>query len=240
MHTAGMAGHHEPRVAPRHREPIHYSAPARFHNHGHHYYGYHIDILPHNCIHHCYWGHDYWLHDGIYYRYWDGHYYVCRPPYGTWFDRSLYELELMEVRMAYYNTINRAYDVIDENYATIQAQNAQIAANNATIAAQNANIAAGSSQAASSYNLAASLGLVQSYADASMTYYYDDGIFFILKDGQYITIVPPAGAIVESLPDDYETISLGGHDYFKVDDTIYRMVINGGKPVFEVLGQLPQ
>ncbi len=196
-------------------------------------------MLPHGCIHHRYWGHDYWYYDGLYYRYWDGYYYVCRPPYGTWIDRDLYELELMEVRMAYYNTVNNTNQVINENYATIQEQNAIIAQNNATIAAQNSAISAGTAKAAGSSSLAASLGLIQSYADANVTYYYNDGTFYVLQNGQYVTIVPPAGAIVETLPDDYETINLGGHDYYKVDDTVYRMSIVDGKPVFEVLGQLP-
>lgn len=196
--------------------------------------------MPEHCVHHHYWGHDYWYHDGCYYRWWNNHYYICRPPYYTWFERDLYELELMTVRMSYYNTINNAYEIVNENYNTIAEQNAIIAANNATIAAQNAEIAAGAQKASDSYALAHKLGLIQSYAAANETYYYDDGIFFIMKDGKYYTIVPPAGAIVEKLPDDYETISLQGHDYFKVDDTILRMIISNGKAVFEVLGQLPE
>ena len=41
-------------------------------------------------------------------------------------------------------------------------------------------------------SLASQLGLVQSYADASVNYYY--------QDGSYYVIVPPAGALVEELP----------------------------------------
>lgn len=82
---------------------------------------------------------------------------------------------------------------------------------------------------------------MQSYADASVQYYYDDGVFFVKDaDGQYRTIVPPAGAIVDALPDDYQTVTLGGAQYYQVDDTIYRMVIIEGKACFEVLGQIPQ
>jgi hypothetical protein len=89
-----------------------------------------------------------------------------------------------------------------------------------------------------SYLLAASLGLVQSFADANVKYYYDDGVFFIEgKDGQYQTIIPPAGAIISELPDDYEVVVLGGKEYYRVDNTIYRMVVLEGKAYFEVLGQ---
>ena len=88
-------------------------------------------------------------------------------------------------------------------------------------------------------NLAYQLGLVQSYAEASMKYYYYDGVFYRkTSDGRYYVIVPPAGALVEELPSDYETIYRGGKEYFKVDNTLYQYTIVDGKPYFEVLGQL--
>ena len=227
------------RTAPRDRQPIHYEQIACFGHHGPHYFGYHVHALPPHCVHHHYWGHDYWFYDGIYYRCWDGRYYVSRPPYGYWFERTAYELELIACRIAYYSTLDRIYDTVDENYRTITEQNRIIAENNATIAAQNAAIASGQQLANGSYELARRLGLVQSFADASLEYYYDDGIFFILKNGKYVTIVPPAGAIVEKLPEDYETIVLGGQEYYNLDDTVFRVIISEGKALFEVLGQLP-
>ena len=88
-------------------------------------------------------------------------------------------------------------------------------------------------------SLASQLGLVQSYADASTTYYYQDGVFYMIApDGRYYVIVPPAGALVEELPYDYETVYINGNEYFRVDDTLYQYTILDGKPYFEVLGQL--
>ena len=46
------------------------------------------------------------------------------------------------------------------------------------------------------------------------------------------------GALVQELPDDYETITLDGEEYYKVDDTVYKLTIIDGSPYFEVLGQL--
>ncbi len=51
-------------------------------------------------------------------------------------------------------------------------------------------------------------------------------------------IVPPAGALVGELPDDYETITLGGQEFYKVDDTVYRLTLVNGVPQLEVLGQM--
>lgn len=154
------------------------------------------------------------------------------------FDRALYELDLAIVRFAYYNSLYRTYEAINDNYRTIEEQNRIIAQNNAAIVQQNADLSAGQPMADESYRLATSLGLVQSYADANVKYYYDDGVFFIVgADGQYQTIVPPAGAIVDQLPDDYEIVILGGNEYYRVDNTIYRMVVIQGKACFEVLGQ---
>jgi hypothetical protein len=44
--------------------------------------------------------------------------------------------------------------------------------------------------------------------------------------------------LVENLPEDYEMVTLNGEEYYKVDDTVYRVTISEGKPYFEVLGQL--
>lgn len=228
-----------PRIAPRDRGFIDHHAPACFYHHGPHYYGYHIHALPPHCHTHWYWGREYYFCDGLYYRYWDNYYHVCRPPYGILFDRALYNIDLVLCDIAFYSTVYRVYDAINDNNRTIQEQNEIIARNNATIAQQNSAIAKNNVIADESYQLAQRLGLVQSYADANTKYYYDDGIFFTLdKSGQYVTIVPPAGAVITELPDDYDIVNLGGENYYKVDDTIYRVVINNGKACFEVLGQL--
>ena len=159
------------------------------------------------------------------------------------FHPTLVDVALTAVRFAYYYDMYHRWDTINDNWETINEQNRIIAANNATIASQNEVIA---SQTASksvvadeAYRLASQLGLIQSYADASVQYYYEDGVFFVLDaNGEYKVIVPPAGAIVESLPDDYETVTLQGNEYYQVDDTIYRTVIMDGKAYFEVLGQI--
>ena len=228
------------RTRPADRGPIAYDHAHHFYGREPHMFGHHVSVLPPHYERHIYWGRPYYIWDGIFYRSWGGHYYVCRPPYGYFFDRALYDLELFTCRFAYYTTVYNTYRIVDNNYNTIQEQNQIIAKNNAIIAEQNEQIRANNMKASYSYELAARLGLVQSYASATTQYYYDDGIFFVLNsNGQYETIVPPAGALVEELPDDYEEIELGGDTYYRVDDTVYRIVINNSKPVFEVLGQMP-
>ena len=144
------------------------------------------------------------------------------------------------VRLSYYNTVVNTYSQISENNQYIAQQNAIIAQNNATIAAQNAQIAAGQQQAQVAYTLANQLGLVQSYAAADSNYYYQDGVFYMMDaKGEYKVIVPPAGALVENLPEDYDLVTLAdGNEYYKVDDTVYKITILEGKPYFEVLGQM--
>jgi len=95
-------------------------------------------------------------------------------------------------------------------------------------------------KSAAAYSAATKLGLVQSYASANSEYYYDDGVFFTKgSDGQYEVIVPPAGALIKALPDDYDTVTLSdGNEYYRVENTIYRMTVSDGVPYFEVLGQL--
>lgn len=229
-----------PRIEPRHRDFIEHGHASLFYRRGHHHYGYRVHVLPSHYHRTRFWGYDYYICDGIYYRFWDDCYHICRPPYGIFFDRALYDLELLACDIAYYSTVHRAYSRINDNYRTIDEQNRIIAQNNATIAAQNQAMASNTAAENASYQLANRLGLFQSYASAGTDYYYDDGIFFIEDNGQYKTIVPPAGAIITELPDDYETIILEGTQYYKVDDTIYQVVISDGRAVFEVLGQLQQ
>lgn len=261
-HFNGGAPKHVP---PRERPHIHYDRPGHFYGHDRHYFGHRVHYLP-RYRRVSYWGIDYYLYNGVYYRYWLGTYYVCRPPFGVLFDLAL-DAQLTACRFAYYNNVYRTYSAIDSNYATIQEQNRTIAENNATIAAQQAAIAAQQAAAAAqqnaaaaapaasaapsidvntlkslaSYQLAEKLGLVQSYAGANTQYYVNDGVFYVQEaSGQYKVIVPPAGALLETLPEDYDTVTLSdGNEYYKVDDTIYRMTAIDGTPYFEVLGQMP-
>ena len=214
------------RIPPRHRDPMPFNRAVRFWDGGHHYFGYRVSYLPARYVREVYWGVPYYVLDGIYYRHYAGHYYICRPPFGVYFDPVLDNLAYSVCRFAYYYDVYNTYRTINENAQTIASQNAQIALN--------------SERAARAYENANKLGLVQGYADANVEYYYEDGVFFTKdKSGKYVTIVPPAGALVQELPDDYETITLSdGKEYYKVDDTVYQMTIIDGSPYFEVLGQL--
>ena len=265
--TAGAPGqvrfdNHGDRIHPNNRPFMDWDRPGRFYGHDPHYFGYRVRYLPHY-RRVTYWGIDYYFYNDIWYRYWLGNYVICRPPYGVGFAYDLYDLELDVLRFAYYNSVWRTYNAIDENYRTIEEQNRTIAENNATIAAQNAAIAAQNAAIAAgaaaasapvtaaaemdqnalkslaSYNLATKLGLVQSYASADVEYYYDDGVFFTKDNGEYKVIVPPAGALIKALPEDYVTVTLAdGNEYYRVDDTIYRMTVTDGVPYFEVIGQM--
>lgn len=166
---------------------------------------------------------------------------MCRPPFGTVLAANLIaDMTWSAVRLSYYYTVANTYNKINDNNRYIAEQNAIIAQNNATIAAQNQTIAMNQAQAQAAYSLATQLGLVQSFAAAGSDYYYQDGVFYVMdSNGQYKVIVPPAGALVETLPEDYDMVTLAdGNEYYKVDDTVYKISIADGKPYFEVLGQM--
>jgi len=182
----------------------------------------------------------YYCYDDIWYRPYGGYYVVCRPPFGTVLAANLIaDMAWTAVRMSYYYTVANTYSKINENNEYIAEQNAIIAQNNATIAAQNQTIAMNQQLASQAYTLANELGLVQSFAAAGSDYYYQDGVFYVMDaNGEYKVIVPPAGAMVEILPEDYDMITLNDNEYYKVDETVYKVTISEGKPYFEVLGQL--
>ena len=230
-----------PRIHPRDRDFMHYDAPSRYWTGHNHCYGHRIKVIPSYAVRHVYHGVTYYCYDDIWYRPYSGYYVVCRPPFGTVLAANIIaDMTWTAVKLSYYNTVFNTYSQINENNEYIAQQNAVIAQNNATIAAQNAQIAAGQLMAQQAYTVANNLGLVQSYADASANYFYQDGVFYVAdKNGQYRVIVPPAGAYVETIPEDYDLVTLAdGKEYYKVDDTVYRITIVDGKPLFEVLGQL--
>ncbi len=229
------------RVHPRDRDFMHYSAPSYFWTGHNHCYGHRVRVLPTHVHRYVHYGVTYYCYNDIWYRPYGGYYVVCRPPFGTVLAANLIaDMTWAAINISYYNTVAQTYSQINENNAYIAEQNAIIAQNNATIAAQNAQIAAGQQQAQAAYTLANQLGLVQSYAAAGSTYYYQDGVFYAMDaNGEYKVIVPPAGALVETLPEDFDLVTLSdGNEYYKVDDTIYKITIVDGKPYFEVLGQL--
>jgi len=227
------------RIPPRERDFVEYNHPCHFWGREPHYYGYRVHTLPVGFRRLTYWGIDYCFHNGIYYRPYNNWYVVCRPPFGICIEAAITDLIFDTVRFAYFNNSYRIYNAIDSNNRIIDEQNRIIAANNATIAAQNSTIALNTNRANDAYSLANRLGLAQSYAYANQEYFYQDGVFYIVnKSGKYEVIVPPAGALVTSLPDDYDTITLNGENYYKVDDTVYRVTLVEGTPYLEVLGQM--
>lgn len=227
------------RIPPRERDFTEYDRPCHFWGHDPHFYGYRVHTLPPRYRRVTAWGIDYYLYDGIYYRPYGDIFVVSRPPIGVCIERAVTDLVFTAVRFAYYNSTYRMYRAVDSNNRIIEEQNRIIAQNNATIAAQNSAFALNSTRANSAYSLADKLGLVQSYAYANQTYYCQDGVFYIVNsNGQYEVIVPPSGALVEELPDDYDTITIDGTDLYKVDDTVYRLTLVEGRPYLEVLGQM--
>lgn len=219
---------------------MHYSKPAYHWINTPHYYGYRVRTLPIHVVRHVYGGITYYYYDNIWYRPYNGYYIVCRPPFGTSLAANIInDVAWTAVQLSYYNTVANTYNQISENNQYIAQQNAIIAQNNATIAAQNQAIAQSQTKAQMAYSLANELGLIQSYAAADASYFYQDGVFYSQSsDGQYYVIVPPAGALVETLPEDFDTVILNGKEYYKVDNTVYQMTISEGKPYFEVLGQM--
>lgn len=231
--------HNMYRVPPREREVMPWDRPGYFWGDHPHYYGYRVHNRPPHWRHISHWGLDYYYYNGIYYRPYGGYYVVCRPPFGTPLEVAIDRAILHSIRFAYYCDTYRTFARTFDYYNVIARQNLIIAQQNARIMAANSNYALNSNRALSAYELANRLGLVQNYAYADADYFYQDGVFYTISaSGMYSTIIPPAGALVTSLPDDYEIIVLNGIEYYLVDNTVYRTTLFDGQPYLEVLGQM--
>ena len=231
--------HNMHRVPPRQREMTVWDRPGSFWGDHPHYYGYRVSNRPPEWRRISHWGLDYYYYKGVYYRPYGGYYVVCRPPFGTPLEVAIDRAILHAVRFAYYSDVYRTFSRTFDYYNVIARQNLIIAQQNARIIAGNTAYALNGNRALTAYELANQLGLVQSYAYASSQYFYQDGVFYSVNpSGVYTTIIPPAGALVTSLPDDYEIIVLNGIEYYMVDNTVYRTTLFDGIPYLEVLGQM--
>jgi len=231
--------HNMYRIAPRYRDPMPWDRAGYFWGDHPHYYGYRIHSLPPKWRRISHWGIDYYYYNGIYYRPFGGSYVVCRPPFGTPLEVAIDRALFHAIRFAYYCDTYRTYSRTFDYYNVIARQNLIIAQQNARLVAKNSSYAINANRALSAYELANRLGLVQSYAYANSEYFYQDGVFYTISaSGTVSTIVPPAGALVTSLPDDYEIIVMDGIEYYMVDNTVYRTTLFEGVPYLEVLGQM--
>ena len=227
------------RIPPRERDFMTYDRPGVFYGHDPHFFGYRVHTLPPRYRRVTYWGRDYYYYNNVYYLRYGNIYVISRPPFGIALDIAIRDAVFASVRFSYYHNVYRTFDIVDRNYRTILEQNREIARNNALIAQQNSALALNSSRALSAYEIASALGLVQSFANINTEYFYQDGVFYVVnRKNRYEVIVPPAGALVNELPEDYDTIVLNGVEYYKVDDTVYRLVLVDGIPALEVLGQM--
>ena len=226
-HSSAIAHNHRPGHAPaavHHHAPVHRGPayarpyleprhrPIPYHHHGYHYFGHRIHTLPigYSVIRVGY--RDYYYYDGIYYRpYWDGGYYICRPPLGTVIASTLFDVAMTTIAI---NTIRN------------EIERARIAAElSSYYAAQNANYTLRTSDDYYNTNLV---------NQAGQNYYYQDGVFYTLQNGEYRVIEAPIGALVDEIPEDYDEIELGGKTYYQVEDTLFKPTIINGKLTFEV------
>jgi len=62
-------------------------------------------------------------------------------------------------------------------------------------------------------------------------YYYDAGVFYRGEQGHYIASQAPMGAVVYSIPSDYEGVEIEGVKYLRYRDVYYRPEGRGYKVV---------
>ena len=190
--------------------------PMPSYRYGTHYFGHRITVLPRGYVTMRVGGINYYYYDGIYYRpYLLGGYYVCRPPRGTAIAQTMLNVALTAI------AINTIRDEI---------QRAQRAAALSTVYANN-NMGYVVRTRDDYYNT----NLVN---QAGQDYYYQDGVFYILKNGQYYVIEAPIGALVTEIPSDYDEIELDGRTYYQVEDTLYKATVIDGALYFEVVCNL--
>ena len=206
--------HRGPEYARPYLEPRHQPMPS--YRYGDHYFGHRLRALPRGYVTLRVGGLDYYYYDGIYYRpYLLGGYYVCRPPRGTAIASTLFNVALTAI------AINTIRDEVAR--ARRAAELSRVYAN------RNTGYVIRTSDDYYNTNL---------LNQAAQDYYYQDGVFYILQNGQYYVIEAPIGALVTEIPTDYDEIELDGKTYYQVENTLYKATVIDGALYFEVVCNL--
>ena len=209
-----LPAHRGPEYVRPYLEPRHKPMPS--YRYGDHYFGHRLHALPRGYVTMRVGGIDYYYYDGIYYRpYLLGGYYICRPPRGTTIASTLFNVALTAI------VINTIRD---------EAARARRAAALSTVYGNNR----------TGYVIRTSDDYYNTnlLTQAGQEYYYQDGVFYILKNGQYYVIEPPIGALVTEIPADYDEIELDGRTYYQVENTLYKATVIDGALYFEVVCNL--
>lgn len=79
---------------------------------------------------------------------------------------------------------------------------------------------------------------------ANQAYYYDDGVYYEPTNGGYTAVAPPIGAVVNALPEGYETTQVGDDTYYYYGGTFYVYTQQGyqvvAPPAGAVITEIPQ
>ena len=209
-----LPAHRGPEYTRPYLEPKHKPMPS--YRYGDHYFGHRLNVLPRGYVKMRVGGIDYYYYDGIYYRpYLLGGYYVCRPPRGTSIASTMFNVALTAIG------INTIRDEI--------ARARRAAALSTTYGNTRTGYVVRTSDDYYNTNL---------LNQANQEYYYQDGVFYILKNGQYYVIEAPIGALVTEIPADYDEIELDGRTYYQVENTLYKATVIDGALYFEVVCNL--
>jgi hypothetical protein len=214
QYHSSLPAHRGPEYARPYLEPKHRPMPS--YRYGDHYFGHRLTTLPRGFVTLRVGGIDYYYFNGVYYRrYLLGGYYVCRPPRGTTIASTMLNVALTAI------AINTIRDEIAR--ANRAAKISTVYGNTKT------GYVIRTSDDYYKTNLA---------TQANQEYYYQDGVFYILHNGQYYVIEAPIGALVTEIPADYEEIELDGRTYYQVEDTLYKATVIDGALYFEVVCNL--
>ena len=58
-------------------------------------------------------------------------------------------------------------------------------------------------------------------------YYYWGGYYYLYDDPAFVMVTPPVGAVIGTVPDNYEQIIINGQTYYTYNGTYYKKVENG-------------
>lgn len=71
------------------------------------------------------------------------------------------------------------------------------------------------------------------FSYGGLGYYYWDGTYYNMRNNEYVVVQPPIGAVVPTIPEECEALTIGGKTYYNCNDVTYLSTPQGYRIIRE-------
>ncbi|MUU78639.1 DUF6515 family protein [Winogradskyella endarachnes] len=217
-------------------------------------------VVPSGAVIITYGGIPYSYYGGVYYRYYGGQYIIVTPPVGMQVNTLPVEFDKILVdKTLYYYADGVFYLPIDKQYEIVDApidaiiyslpkETQKVSIDNVTYYSYNKTLYLKiQTQGGRAYKVMGTapenaVSQPEQYTTIEVddtTYYFSEGVFYILLDGQYKIVGPPKNAIVWDLPQNLQELVIDDKTLYAYKNVLYSKVeTDANDTAYKIIGEL--